>query len=205
MKYIKTSILLSLALSVVAKLCLVTQAQAQSYPQSSRYPTDREIQSLQSEFERLTRGITGRGYSDTRSAELIRQRESFVKAWERVNPSISSFLGTWTGMESSLTVFPSRNKDQVCILLSYYDVNGMVYLVNVGKVSGRNIYSSGDLGKVLFIRKTGKLASGNSTDFLAQMEIRNGGGVVLSYTLPTPLESPVSNRIKAAGCTNTTP
>jgi tetratricopeptide (TPR) repeat protein len=54
--------------------------------------------------------------TDQRTFSDISSRNNFVKAWSNISPNASKYLGEWSGQENWLFVFPSINKDEVCVV-----------------------------------------------------------------------------------------
>lgn len=117
------SLLGSLSLSMFFTIGNLSGAIAQNAPKSTRYVSDQEIQVLIKNS--LTRVAGGnRFFQERRSPLEISKINDFVNAWQRVDPSIAPFLGDWGGWESSLAIYPSQTKGQMCLVLSYYTSYG---------------------------------------------------------------------------------
>lgn len=92
---------------------------------SQRYTTNTEIQRIIREFRQqastpLPEGsICCRGSEkDPRSPATRRLRDSFVRAWSRVNPDVTPFLGMWVSNNASVTVYPSNIRGRACVILA---------------------------------------------------------------------------------------
>ncbi|WGS73331.1 hypothetical protein [Pseudanabaena galeata] len=112
MMFIKKAFLGSLSFATVLIVGNWSGAIAQNAPKSTRYVSDQEIQVLVADS--LARVAGGsRFFQERRSPSEISKINDFVNAWQKVDPSISPFLGDWGGWESSLAIYPSQTKGQV--------------------------------------------------------------------------------------------
>jgi hypothetical protein len=180
--------------------------------QSRRYPTDAEVRGLMNRFQRQTQATGNKPTpSETRS------RESLLRAWSRVEPSVAPFLGEWymgqdTSYASVLRIYPSRNRGRVCIIHGYFPdgeesstlsfVTGSVFRDQI-RIIGE------DLGRSLLVKQ------GND---LGLFGIYDRGADVFKYSFPRPLEPPTTSslnnapeaskiiqKFNAAGCTASLP
>jgi hypothetical protein len=86
-----------------------------------RYPTNSEIKTLRQKFRqqitKMKSDKVGSGYiRDRRSSPERQARNSFVKSWNKVDPSIASFLGSWGGYEDTYHIYPAKKRQKVCII-----------------------------------------------------------------------------------------
>ena len=86
-----------------------------------RYPTNSEIKTLRQQFRqqitKMKSDRVGSGYiKDRRSSTERQARNSFVKSWNKVDPSIALFLGSWRGYEDTYHIYPSKKHHKVCII-----------------------------------------------------------------------------------------
>ncbi len=183
----------------------VVGAIAQNYNRSEKFLSDLSIQMLDSEFQRATKGISGRGYRDTRQASQVNQLNQFVSAWQKTEPSIASFLGNWIGGEESLAIYPSTRKGFVCVVHSSYGRDGFEYNFNIGKPMGNKLVSDGQLGKIIILKKTAPDKEGNTVDFLGSFRSYRNLGVVSAYVFPTTLKPISDSRFTRLGCTASLP
>ncbi len=180
--------------------------------QSRRYPTDAEVRGLMNRFQRQTQATGNKPTpSETRS------RESLLRAWSRVEPSVAPFLGEWymgqdTSYASVLRIYPSRTRGRVCIIHGYFPdgeesstlsfVTGSVFRDQI-RIIGE------DLGRSLLVKQ------GND---LGLFGIYDRGADVFKYSFPRPLEPPTTSSLNnapeaskiiqqfnAAGCTASLP
>jgi hypothetical protein len=91
--------------------------------ESPKYPNNAEMQGLRTKFDRGIKRVesdrTGAGYVRDRRTESDKQSlESFSQAWAKIDPTIVPFLGSWSGYEHGITVYPSASKSKVCIVTS---------------------------------------------------------------------------------------
>jgi hypothetical protein len=91
--------------------------------ESPRYPNKAEMQELRTKFDRGIKFVESEkvsaGYVRDRRTESAKQSlQSFSNAWSKVDPTIVPFLGSWSGYEHTITVYPSASKSKVCIVTS---------------------------------------------------------------------------------------
>jgi|GEM_PF-1922902 len=206
MMFIKKAFLGSLSFATVLIVGNWSGAIAQSYNKSERFLSDREIQALESDFQKASssRG-GGRPYQDSRSATDIDQINQFIVAWQKSEALIAPFLGDWAGFEESLSVYPSTRKDTVCIVHRSYGRDGFEYNFNLGKVVDNKLVSDGQLGKVIILRKSAPDRSGNKVTFLANYRSYRSIGIVSVYAFPSKLKVINDSRFTRLGCTASLP
>ena len=87
---------------------------------SERYPTEQELRQLRADLSQRVRSLLSSEMShllsDPRTSQERQRRQAFVSAWTRANPAIAPFLGLWIGYEQTLSIYPSRNRNQVCLI-----------------------------------------------------------------------------------------
>lgn len=87
---------------------------------SERYPTERELRQLRVDLSQRVQSLLSGEMSylleDRRTSQEQQRRQAFVSAWARTNPAIAPFLGSWSGYEQTLRIYPSRNRNQVCLI-----------------------------------------------------------------------------------------
>lgn len=98
---------LSLAILTASALKIFAQQQYE------RYPTAAELQRLR---DKLRQQILSNNIVDGRTQADKQRRESFVRAWSRVDPAVAPFLGNWLGYEEGLGVYPSNTIGRVCLI-----------------------------------------------------------------------------------------
>ena len=167
---------------------------------SNRYLSDQEIRSLESQFQKASQGVTGRGYTDRRQSSEVAQINSFVNAWQKVDSSISPFLGSWEGLEESLSVYPSTSKGKVCVIYSSYGIDGVQSSFNLGTISGNKLISDGETGKTVILGKTAPVRSGENSTFLASFQSFRDSGIVRAYVFPKMLRELRDRRFTRLGC-----
>jgi hypothetical protein len=172
---------------------------------SNRYLSDQEIQSLETDFQSKTRGVTGRGYTDRRQSSEIIQINDFINAWKQVDSSISPFLGSWEGLEESLSVYPSTLRGKVCVVHSFYGRDGVQSSFNSGTISGNKLISDGEIGKTIIITKVAPVRSGENSPFLASFQSFRDNGIVSAYVFPRVLREIRDRRFTDLGCTASLP
>lgn len=172
---------------------------------SSRHLSDREIRSLESQFQKASQGVTGRGYIDRRQSSEVDQINSFINAWKKVDSSISPFLGSWEGLEEGLSIYPSTFKGKVCVIYSSYGTDGVQSSFNLGAVSGNKLISDGETGKTVILRKIAPIRSGENSSFLASFQSFRDRGIVKAYVFPRMLREIRNRRFTHLGCTASLP
>jgi len=179
---------------------------AQNYNKSERFLSDREIQALESDFQKASssRG-GGRPYQDSRTATDIDQINQFISAWQKSESSIAPFLGNWGGFEESLIIYPSTRKGAVCVVNRVYGSNGFEYNFNLGKAVSNKLVSDGQLDKVIILRKSARDRSGNKVPFLANYRSYRNSGVFSVYAFPTTLKLINDDRFTRLDCTVSLP
>ena len=172
---------------------------------SSRHLSDREIRSLESQFQKASKGVTGRGHTDLRQLSEVDQINSFINAWKKVDSSVSPFLGNWEGLEESLSIYPSTFKGKVCVIYSSYGTDGVQSSFNLGAVSGNKLISDGETGKTVILRKIAPIRSGENSSFLASFQSFRDRGIVKAYVFPRMLREIRNRRFTHLGCTASLP
>lgn len=199
------AITISLAILAAASLPIVAQ--------SARLPTDAEMQELINKFRSFaasppteSRGIYSK---DRRDRAQIQQITSFVKAWSQIHPETAPFLGRWTAIEESKSIYPSKNKSLVCIIDAFIPYEPDIgYSFSLGTVSNGTIKTDSEI----------LIHQGN---YLGAAFIYNNKPSIYEYAWPKPLKTPAElmrhvpqnnstrNRIieqfQQAGCTASLP
>lgn len=112
----------NLILSVAAGLLTVATLPQLTWSQQNpaRYPTATEIERVRSELPRRIREILSGDFSyyldDRRTPAQKQEYQRFRNGWSNVNPSIAPFLGSWSGYEQAVNVYPSTTPRRVCII-----------------------------------------------------------------------------------------
>lgn len=174
--------------------------------QSTRYLSDQEIQALESQFQKASQGVTGRGYTDRRQSSEVSQINNFVNAWQQVDSSISPFLGNWEGLKEGLSIYPSTLKGTVCVVLNVDGKDGGLFL-NSGAISGNKLISYGEIGKTIIMTKVAPVRSGENSPFLASFRFQafRNKGMVRVYVFPRVLREISDTRFTDLGCTASLP
>lgn len=206
---------LMVSLGVLGASLLPTLAQSSS----QRYPTNAEIQRIIREFQQRasSRPFTGEccgGWEqDDYTAAQKQSLESFVRAWSRVNPDVTTFLGRWVNNDAEILVYPSNRRGRVCVIVAF---PGPSYRFGLGVLNNGHIRLSGDLARQVLIKQTNR--SGNPS--LLQVSVYEDsiarakpGSTIFTYPLipelPTQLaiasnraeNSRLIQQFNAAGCT----
>ncbi len=200
--FTKKALLGSLSFSMFFVVGNLSGVIAQNIQKSERYLSGREIQSFEPEIQAELRSGS-RFYLDRRTSLETNQINDFVNAWQKVDPSIIPYLGSWTGWESGVDIYPSSTKGQVCIVSTGIGINQ--YIVDVGRVSNNKLLLEGEGGKGVIIMKRGVLRSGNTIDFIVGFGSYNGRNGHSSYVFPRIPREINDNRITRLGCTTSFP
>ncbi|AUT00443.1 hypothetical protein CLI64_08600 [Nostoc sp. CENA543] len=175
------------------------------FAQSQRYPNNTESRELIRRFHQVPSNVNG-DKKDFRSSLEKQRLTSFSNSWSKVFPSVAPFLGTWRGLEESISIFPSTVKNSVCIL--YQGENNSTSF-EVASVSNRKIVTSKEFGRAYIIKQKNRLGV---------MGIYNNSPNMSAFEFPVPLkrlESLLSGRgqdsnkiiqqFKSSGCTTSKP
>ena len=152
---------------------------------STRYLSDQEIKSLESNFERATKFMNGA--SMERMGNYLKQITPIMNAWQKVDPSMANFtpfIGTWSYYDSvAVHIYPSHKKGQVCVVVDNTEYRPLNEIYNLGKIQGNKLVSDGEAGKLVFTRKTTRSTrSGKEGIFLAMYSFINGKKGALPLT-----------------------
>jgi hypothetical protein len=103
--------------AIIASTCLISNPMSAA---PERYPTNSEIKTIRQKFlQRIAKMKSDKVGSslirDRRSAKERQAMNLFVKSWSRVDPSIASFLGSWSG-DWLFYIYPSKKSQKVCVL-----------------------------------------------------------------------------------------
>lgn len=181
------------------------------FAQSQRYPTAREMQRLRILFRQRIQATqnneVGAGYiQDRRSQAEVQNRQSFVRNWSRVEPALAPFLGSWSGYEEVLHIYPSSVRGRACIVITGEGHGSFT----TGSISNGQIRYSNQ--KVLFIE-------GNYMGVATVENNKPAIQVEIPLNSPTPLVpisqlreymepseySIIRQQFNAAGCTASLP
>lgn len=169
---------------------------------SDRYPIDQELNQLSRQFkQKLPKLQKDRTYHDRRNATERQQIKAFVEAWLQVDPEVAPFLGMWTAIEESKSIYPSSTKGRVCIVDTFLADRGMGVSFSTATVVNNRLRSND---------KTVSIKEGN---FLATAFVYQGKARIYEYAHPRPLNNPattdylrnerkVIEQFKQAGCTS---
>jgi tetratricopeptide (TPR) repeat protein len=85
---------------------------------SERLPTDYELSQISREISQKLpswKKIRSRGRMP--SSNLTSQGiKNFRNAWSKENLALKNFLGSWVGWEDRISIYPSSNSNQVCVI-----------------------------------------------------------------------------------------
>jgi len=204
--FINKALLRSLSLSMFFTIGNWSGAIAQNIQKSERYLSDQEIQSFESELQAGVRGGS-RFFMERRTLSEVNQINDFVKAWQQVDPSISPFLGAWSGWEEGLSIYPSEIKGQVCVVATFNGGReyGIINNISIGRVLDNKLLLEGEGGKLVIVKKSGVLKSGDTINFIAEFGSYGGRKGISSYVFPKRLPEIIDNRLFKLRCTTSFP
>ncbi|MEH2195443.1 MAG: hypothetical protein V7K98_22765 [Nostoc sp.] len=185
MKHIRLLHKNKVILSVGTSLVVIIAGYLPTLASFDRYPSNGEMQKLKSDFIQLINQFqqdkVRRGYiQDRRTSAQKQEIQSFVKAWLKVNPNITPFLGSWIGYEQIESIYPSNVKDRVCIISTGEGLESFNF--TVGTVSNRQIHTRGD---AIYIKEGNYLGIAVVIDNKPQLNINS------PLANPEPLKTPV--------------
>ncbi len=179
----------------------------------TRQPTNAELsklrEELQQEIRRTKNNNVGAGYIIDRRTQVEKNtRESFIRAWSKVEQRLAPFMGVWYGYEDIRHIYPSKIKGHVCIVSTgegygRFDIgvfsNGVI-ITNNGQVLFKegNFLGSGSLRNGKFISSNGEIPLNNPRPLESLNKL-------LNYIIEQPDKSQISQQFKAAGCTSSLP
>lgn len=180
--------------------------------QSQPYPTNAEIKRLRGELRqeipklRTSRKNGPGNWNDSRNATEIKTQENFVRSWSKVAPVVAPFLGEWHGQEDWLMIYPSKVKNQVCIISMPGDQPDVVNFT-VSSVSNNQIRFAWFNNPSVVIKEQ---------EFLGLIYVQDNKASLWLHTYPSPLKNPSSQiydrntskvvpQFKKAGCTASLP
>lgn len=193
-----------------------------SIPSSSKrsegYFSDRELRQIENQFQTIikepTQGLAIEG--DMRKQSDIAKINNFVDVWRQTDPAIAPFLGTWITYEGALSVYPSRSKGYVCLVGNSLGrfLGDKAY--GLGKVSGSQLLTKGDIGEHIIIKKRGQFLKRGATrtsfvtqeaDILLMLKTNNGRrvGGSRAFVFPSPLTQADESKLAQLGCISSLP
>ena len=195
---------LSFAIALIAGN--LSEAIAQNFSKSQRFVNDREIQDLESDFQSSIRQIRVDDRTQRGLTFQTNKFNDFVTAWQKVDPSIAPYIGTWAtveggALEGATVIYPSFTKGKVCVVILDYFGS---YL-NLGTVVGSKLLVEGEIGKSVIIRKQSTLRSGVKVNSLASFSVFNGRPRVWAKVYPKGFSETRDSRIAKLGCTTSLP
>lgn len=192
------SIRFAIAALILSSFALPTWA-------SERYPTEQELSKLSRQFKQKLHSLKkSRMYQDRRTPTERQQVKSFVDVWSKLDSQTAPFLGMWTAIEESMSIYPSKTKGQVCIIETFLADQRLGVSFTTATVTNNGL-RAGDK-KVL-------IKEGN---FLADTFVYEGKPGIYEYAHPRPLSNPaatdylrnerkVVEQFNQAGCISSLP
>jgi len=182
MKTLISYIILALAFGMSTQL---------AWAQSQSHLTDEEFQRLMPDFRRQVEY-----WNQYEEPERQSAARAIAENWSG-NPAVAPFLGSWSGWEETMDIYPSTTEGKVCMIYTSEPEASF----RLGNIRNQRIYT--DRGGVIF-------KQGNYIGIAG----RNGNGASVDvYRLIAPAEVPtreslkywsegsrVLQQFKAAGC-----
>ena len=179
----------------------------------TRQPTNAELRKLRQELQQQIRSIknnsVGGGYLQDRRTQIEKDtRESFVRAWSKVEPGLAPFIGVWDGYEDTRHIYPSNTKGRVCVVWTEEGYGG----TTTGILSNGVIQTS--RGEVLFkegnylgsgFLKNGRFVGNNGEIPFNSPRPLESLTKLLDYISEPPEKNKVTQQFNSAGCTTSKP
>jgi hypothetical protein len=164
--------------------------------QTQSHLTDKQLQNLMPDFQRQVEY-----WNQYEEPERQNEARAFAENWSRRAPAVAPFLGSWSGWEETMNIYPSTTDGQACIIYtSEPEAN-----FRLGNIRNQRIYT--DRGEVIF--QQGNYV-GVAWSHNKEADIEAGVNV---YRLIAPSEVPtreslkywsegsrILEQFKAAGC-----
>jgi hypothetical protein len=146
---------------------------------SERYPTEQELRTLTQQLKRnIPKLKKSSMYRDRRTPVERQQVKSLVDAWAKADPAIAPFLGTWTAIEESMSIYPSTTQGQICIIEIFLADQGSGVSFSTAIVAGNRLRAND---------QTVKIKEG---EFLGSAFVVQGKPGIYEYAHPRPLDNP---------------
>jgi tetratricopeptide (TPR) repeat protein len=179
-----------------------------AFAKSERLPTDYELSQISQEISqklpswKKTRS-RGRMPSSNLTSEGIKD---FRNAWSKENLILNNFLGSWVGWEDRISIYPSSNFNQVCVVSR--DLDQPINL-EIGSIKNNTIlveaknYAILNQGGYLWIASVSKgKASYETYPYSNAKELLP---LEQDFSDPTAQVYRVSSLFTSAGCTTSLP
>lgn len=169
-------------LTITISLVILAATSLPVIAQSSRLPTDAEMQELIKKFRRFAANPPNdyreMYIKDRRDRAQIQQRTSFIKGRTQIDPTTAPFLGQWTAIEEAKNIYPSNIKGRVCIIDSFIpDDRNIGFSFSQGTVSNGKIKTDSEI----------LMLEGN---YLGVAFVYNNQSDIYEYAWPKPLKTP---------------
>ena len=160
---------------------------------ADRYLTDREIDSLESEFQSEVDGFFRAQLNLRRKDARANELKKFRTSWAQFDSSITPFLGQWMAShgEAWIDIYPTQNKGKVCVAEGYYDYNmgRLVTIISIGTVADNKLlFVDAKRRKSVMIARDSVFSQSRSAsrerEFLAGYNIWNGKKSSFTYGFP---------------------
>ena len=178
----------------------------------TRKPTAAEIQQARTNLRQIIQSLQNNevysSIKNNQTPDSIQERNRFVNAWQKVNPEITPFLGSWVNYEEAWGIHPSNKPGSVCLIKTQPE--GLS--IEIGTVANNSIYTN--KGKV-FIKEGDYLGFGtiknDRLDFTSMVGILLNSPIKLQnpYAFESIDGKPASPKVlksyAQAGCTASEP
>lgn len=176
----------------------------------TRQPTNAEIKRLHQELQESIRHLKNNStvahhVEDRRTQAEKNERESFVRAWSKIEPSLAPFMGAWHGYESSRYIYPSNTKGRACVVVREEGIatfnTGVLFNGVIRTNNGGLLFKEGDfLGSVLL--EKGRFIRNYETPFHHPRPLEPLTKMLDSLYDASPAhKNQIAQQFKAAGCT----
>ncbi|MDB9372324.1 GUN4 domain-containing protein [Nodularia sphaerocarpa] len=190
---------------------LVTLAANQlSVLAQTRQPTNAEIKKLRQEFQESIRyyknnSTVSKYVEDRRTQAEKNERESFVRAWSKLETQLAPFMGRWYGYESGRYIYPSNTKGRVCVVVKTEGTatlnTGVLFNGVIRQNNGGLLFKEGDFLGAALLEK-GRFIRDYETPFHHPRLLQPLTKVLDSLYRASPSEkNQLAQQFKAAGCT----
>lgn len=116
--------------------CIIPQL---AYAQTQSYPSDEELQKLMPDFQRQVEY-----WNQYEEPERQSEARAFAENWSRRDSTVVPFLGSWSGWEETMDIYPSTTEGQVCIIYTSEPEASF----RLGNIRNQRIYT--DRSEVIF-------------------------------------------------------
>ncbi|WP_414530473.1 GUN4 domain-containing protein [Nodularia chucula] len=176
----------------------------------TRQPTNAEINRLRQELQESIRygqnnSIAASYVEDRRTQAEKNERESFVRAWSKIEPQLAPFMGAWRGYESGRYIYPSNTKGRVCVVVQEGGTGtlntGVLFNGVIRKNNGGLLFKEGNFLGAALLEK-GRFVRNYDIPFHHARPLQPLTKMLDSlYDASPSQKNQLAQQFKAAGCT----